>query len=140
MRLFDWEARFHAYIGRVAREGFAFGHHDCALFAAGGVEALTGQDPAASWRGRYTTELGGLRHLRRAGFRDHVAHAESLFPALPVTGAMPGDLAVIANPDGRNAGGLDALGIVQGEVIYVLHPDGIGLYPVSPAVRILGVR
>lgn len=133
MRLFDWEARLSTYIGAVAREGFAYGRHDCALFAAGGVLALTGADPAASWRGRYSTELGGLRHLRRAGFADHIAHAESLFPAIAATGILPGDLAIVDE-------GLGALGIVQGEMIYVLRENGLGLVASGAARSFLGVR
>lgn len=133
MRLYDWEVRLQRYICTVAREAFAYGKHDCALFAAGGVEALTGEDPAADWRGRYSTELGGLRHLRKAGFTSHIDQARALFPDIPLGGAMPGDLAIL--PDGGGA-----LGIVQGEVIYVLRPEGIGLVPLEAATAILGVR
>ncbi len=139
MRLVNWEARLSAYIASVARTGFAYGRHDCALFAAGGVDALTGTDPAAAWRGRYTTEIGGLRHLRRAGFRDHIAHAESLFSVMPANSALPGDLGIVENPDGPDRL-RTALGIVQGELLYVLRPEGLALLPVNFAVRILGVR
>ena len=40
MRLYDWESRLTAYITAVARDGFVYGRHDCALFAAGGVQAV----------------------------------------------------------------------------------------------------
>ena len=96
-------------------------------------------DPAAAWRGRYTTEIGGLRHLRRAGFRDHIAHAESLFSVIPANSALPGDLGIVENPDGPDRL-RTALGIVQGERLYVLRPEGLALLPVNFAVRILGVR
>ncbi len=135
MRLVNWESRLMAYIAGVARTGFAFGQHDCALFAAGGVEAVTGDDPAHAWRGRYVSQAGGIRRLRRSGHDDHIAAARALFPKLHPSGAMLGDLAVVPSGDG-----LGAIGIVQGEMIYVLRPDGLGLLPASAGTIFLGVR
>lgn len=134
MRLYDWEARLAQYVARVAREGFLLGRHDCALFAAGGVEAVTGTDPAASWRGAYDTLAGGVRLIRAAGFDDHIAAAEALHPAVPAAMAMPGDLAVLTSEDRTGA-----LGIVQRALIYVLRLDGLGLVEIGRAHRILGV-
>lgn len=135
MRLVNWESRLMAYIAGVARAGFAFGQHDCALFAAGGVEALTGEDPARVWRGQYVSQAGGIRHLRKAGHADHIAAARALFPEIHPSGIMLGDLAAVPADDG-----LGALGIVQGEMIYVLRIDGLGLLPVSAGTIFLGVR
>ena len=134
MRLHDWEHRLTQYVSRVAREGFAYGRHDCALFAAGGVEAVTGTDPAAAWRGRYTTLAEGLRLIRAAGFDDHVAAALHGFPAIPAARVMVADLAVVPAEEGL------ALGIVQGALIYVLRPGGLGLVPLGTASTLLGVR
>ena len=51
-RLPDWEARFVAYLG-AARTAVEEGRENyCALFAAGSVEAVTGDNPAAAFRGR----------------------------------------------------------------------------------------
>ena len=47
---------------------------------------------------------------------------------------LPGDLAVVEGDGGR------ALGIVQGTMIYVLRPEGLGLLPIERAVELLGVR
>lgn len=135
MRLYEWEARLSAYVVRVAREGFAPGRHDCALFAAGAVEALTGVDPAAEWRGRYDSVPAGLQLIRAAGHADHIAAAAALLPAIPAAQVLPGDLAVV---DGD--GGEEALGVVQGALIYVLRPKVLALLPLSAARRLLGVR
>ena len=48
---------------------------------------------------------------------------------------MLGDLAVVPAGDG-----LGALGIVQGEMIYVLRTDGLGLLPLSAGTIFLAVR
>lgn len=53
---------------RVARaRPFAWGRHDCALFAADWVLNETGHDPAAAWRGRYRSEAGAARAIEAAG-------------------------------------------------------------------------
>ena len=135
MRLFNWESRLSSYITRVASEGFALGTHDCALFAAGGVEAVTGTDPAADWRGKYNTMASGLRLVRTAGYEDHVVAAAALHPQIAAGDAMPGDLAVVPTEEHRLA-----LGIVQGSLVYVLSRDRIGLVPSGAAVKFLGVR
>ena len=126
-----WQTRLAAYLHEVGREGFAYGAHDCALFAAGAVQAMTGIDLAADWRGRYTSLRGGLRVLRAAGYADHVALAAAHFPT--VDRPRPGDLAVMQTLEGP------ALGIVQGALVYLRGPDRIGLLPVSDASHFFGV-
>ena len=134
MRLYNWESRLSAYVTTVAREGFEYGRHDCALFAAGAVEAVTGTDPGPAFRGRYSTLKGGLKAVRKAGFSDHVAVMRASCPAIPRASVMAADLAIIG--DGAEA----ALGVVQGAMIYVLRDTGLGLVPLDAATEYLGVR
>jgi hypothetical protein len=120
-RTHGWQGRLVEYLVRARRTPFKEGQHDCALFAAGAVAAMTGTDIAQGWRGRYRTTAGGMRVLRREGFSDHVALVAHHFAEVPVVQARPGDIAVVNSPDGA------ALGVVQGEFIYVLRPTGFGL-------------
>lgn len=126
-----WQGRLAAFLASVARTPFSPGTHDCALFAAGAVEALTGVDLAADWRGRYHTLRGGVRVLRRAGYADHIALARSHFPA--TTTPRPGDLAVVSTPDGP------ALGVVQGLMIYAPAAIGWALVPLDAATEFFEV-
>jgi hypothetical protein len=128
-RLPDWKPRLTAWLVQAARRPFAEGEHDCALFFAGAVEAMTGTDPAAAWRGRYPSTAAGLRLLRRAGFADHLALAAACLPEVPAAYARTGDGAVVETQDGP------ALGLVQGEMIFVLGPTGLRLVPRSLASR-----
>lgn len=132
-RLDDWHARLAAYVYEAGRTPFAYGAHDCALFAAGAVEAMTGTDLAAGWRGIYRTLAGGLKAVKRAGHADHVALAAHHFAEITVAEAMPGDLAVVAGPEGP------ALGVVQGAQVYVATPTGLGLVPLLQAARVFRV-
>ncbi|MDP2738703.1 MAG: hypothetical protein Q8O82_08385 [Pseudorhodobacter sp.] len=134
MRLPDWQPRLLAFIASSVARPFVYGQHDCALFAAGAVQAMCGVDLAAAWRGHYATRLGGIRALRRAGFRDHIDVAARQFAEVAAAAARVGDLAVVAGDDGP------ALGLVQGPMIYVLRPGGgLGLVPLASATRIFRV-
>jgi hypothetical protein len=67
MRLPDWEARLHDYLESVADAPFEYGRNDCALFVAGAVNAMTGHDFGAPFRGRYKSAAGAVRALRLYG-------------------------------------------------------------------------
>lgn len=128
-RLPDWYERLKGYLADAAAKPFVEGKHDCALFLAGGVEAMTGTDYAARYRGRYTTTRGGLRVLRKDGFADHIAFAANHLAEKPTAFLNVGDGAVVET----DAGG--SLGIVQGENIYVLTPERMMLFPLMVATR-----
>lgn len=127
----DWKLHLMQYLAECARRPFEVGQHDCALFWAGAVEAMTGVDPADKWRGKYTTIAGGLKLLKKAGFSDHVAVAASMFVEIPVAFAAPGDLAVLPAADDPSS--LAMAGIVQGEGIYHLAPTGLAVAPLISA-------
>ena len=73
VRLSDWEPRLYAWFDTCATTPHDYGRHDCGLFVAGGVAAMTGFDFAAPFRGRYSTALGATRALRRHGGGDMAA-------------------------------------------------------------------
>lgn len=62
----DWKLRLMRWLDEQRRAGFAYGLNDCAMFASGAIEAMTGEDPAASWRGTY-----GSRDEAEAVLADH---------------------------------------------------------------------
>lgn len=126
-RLPDWQARLTAYLAQVREAPFAWGRHDCALFVAGAVEAMTGEDLARGVRS-YRSKAAGLAALQARGHADHEALAAALLEEVPPLLARPGDVVVT---DGE---GGPALGIVQGEQVYLVGLEGLGLAPRS-AVR-----
>ena len=69
-----------------------------------------------------------MKRLRRKGHADHVALATSLFPEIAAAFARPGDLAAVGTQEGP------ALGIVQGEHIYLAGEAGLRLVPLTDAV------
>jgi hypothetical protein len=91
-RLTDWETRLGDYLARHRGAVFAWGRLDCVLFAAGAVEALTGEDPAAAVRKRYRTKIGAARKLRQQGFRTIAALMDSRFEPVQPAFAQRGDI------------------------------------------------
>lgn len=64
----------NAYLRAAARQPFAWGTRDCALFVADWVQIATGAaDPAAAWRGRYASEAEALRLTGCLGFTGLIA-------------------------------------------------------------------
>lgn len=61
----DWPARLRAYLEAAARAPLVWGEHDCVLFSLGAAHAMTGVDAAENIRGKYSTELGAARLMRR---------------------------------------------------------------------------
>lgn len=130
MRVPDWRAKLQVFIAASLDRPFAFGTHDCALFAADAMREMTGLDLGEKYRGRYKTLAEGVRLMRKDGFDDHVDYFRAHLPSVPVAFAMPGDLAAFDGDEGK------ALGVVQGAMVYVLRPDGVvGLMPVTDAVE-----
>ena len=114
----DWFVRLSGFLAVAERCAFVPGQFDCALFAAGAVEAMTGVDLAAHWRGRYRSLRGGLRVLRSEGYRDHIDLVRAHFPPIAPSMAGVGDLGVIETDSGP------ALGLVLGPLVAVLKVGG----------------
>ena len=119
------------YAAEAGARPFRPGRHDCALFAAGWVKLATGRDLARGWRSRYRSLKRGETLLQEAGFADHVALAADHLPEIMPAFAQVGDLAVLED---------NAFGIVAGEMIYCLKPEGLGLVPRGQMRRAFAVR
>lgn len=74
-RVHDWQLRFAALVQERMAAPFVWGQHDCCLWAADVVQAITGLDPAAALRGQYASERGALRLVRQLGGLPAIASA-----------------------------------------------------------------
>lgn len=118
----DWAESLTEYLVGVSRTEFRPGRMDCALFTAGAVQAITGQDFARGYRG-YKTLAAGRKKLSEEGFETHIDYAASLLEEIPPALAQPGDVAVVDTEEGP------ALGVFQGEYVYAMSHTGLGLIP-----------
>lgn len=114
-----WECRLRQEIEAAAERPFAWGSHDCAIWALDVVSALRGQpSPADAWRGKYKTARGAMSAMRRQGWASIEAGARALFgePLSTVRLAQRGDL--ILGPE-------DAVGICLGSQSRFVSPTGL---------------
>ncbi|MDP1686889.1 hypothetical protein [Hydrogenophaga sp.] len=118
MRLLTWPTRYAELCSERITAPFEWGVNDCCLWAADCVEALTGVDYAAAWRGTYSAaagaarlmdELGGVRAIATGALGDAVS------PLL----AGVGDLVLIEQ------GGREMLGVCNGAEALVVGPAGL---------------
>jgi len=112
-----------AYIDAKEREPFAWGTNDCLMVVAGAVQAVTGVDHAADFRGRYSSFAAGKRLVGKS----LLLFVAERFPMTHPSMAHDGDIAAIRQ--GRDW----AFGIFIGPHIYAQAENGMGILPRSAA-------
>ncbi|SEU03385.1 DUF6950 family protein [Paracoccus homiensis] len=131
-RLDNWRSRLSAELDRQRLTPFEWGGHDCALgFAGGIVEALTGEDMAAPYRGTYRSLRSAKAVLRDAGAADLGDFVATLLPEIDPAQARIGDLGIIETPDAFGQG----LCMVDASTLLVLTNNGHGHKPRSAMIR-----
>lgn len=131
-RMQDWAVRLDVYLRASRTRAFAWGEFDCALFAAGGVEAMTERDFARHFRGKYKTSKGSVVALKKYGAGNLRETAENFLglPLPSVLRAQRGDVI------GMNAEAGFALGLVDltGQSFAVVAPEnGLSFLPLRLA-------
>lgn len=91
-RLPDWEERLTDYLASAGERPFAWGAHDCALFAAGAAAAMTGDDRAADFRGAYDSRASSIEALRALGQGTLLRTFQDRFEEIEPKKARRGDL------------------------------------------------
>lgn len=126
----DWPARLAAHLAQVKALPFAWVGNDCCTFAAGAVLAITGVDAMAPLRGRYATQAGAARLIKRAGGLQPLVCRYLGQPLAAPSLAGRGDVVLfnMAAPYGPHA-----LGICVGSHIAAPGPAAMVLLPVTAA-------
>lgn len=115
IRFENWHARLGAHVKAALQRPFSWGDHDCCAFACNGIEAMTGIDPMAELRGRYSTAIGAARALKSFAGGGLCEAAEAITGRLYMEETSPllahrGDC-VLADVD-TGSGRAPALGLV----------------------------
>lgn len=133
-RFQNWPIALNREITRAATLKFKYGTHDCALFAADCVRAMTGTDLMGDLRARYATReqaealleeyFGG--DLERAMLRLAEQYAiEEITPLF----AQRGDLVMRTMPEGP------ALGVLSGRLACFAAPRGLAMLTIYECRR-----
>ncbi len=94
-RFGDWEPRLAAFIASVRERPFTWAANDCCTFAAGCVEAMTGEDAMAEFRGNYADEMTGKAALKEIGAGTLVRTMNAKFARVPLSHAHRGDIVMV---------------------------------------------
>lgn len=140
-----WATRaYHNFLLSRAKTPFAWGQHDCALFAADGIQAITGVDIAADFRGKYSDEVGAMATIKAvcngstiADAAAYCAQKHGLTEWADKNGkpqplfARRGDLVVFTAPTGGLVAGLVHL---SGQIVAAGEKE-LYRFPISKVLR-----
>lgn len=115
----NWQTKLATYITQNQERPFEWGDFDCCLFAADCVQAMTGEDPAADFRGRYKTKLGAAKALKRIGAGDLESTLDKILGEPIKEHAQKGDICLVETEEGP------AAGVIYSRVIWVPGPAAL---------------
>ena len=131
-RVENWRVRYEDTIDAIRRVPGDWGSSDCLTgLVSPVVEALTGVDPFVRFRGRYKTARGALGIMRRSGFENLADLVASELPEIHPSQCVIGDIVAIPTDDDFAY----ALGVVNGDRVFVMLEKGLGTRDISEAVR-----
>lgn len=115
IRKTTWEEELSDYIASKRDQPFEYGVNDCCMFAAGAVEAMTGENPMEEFVGSYKTLTGSVKALKTIGEGTLEATIDGKFDEVEIGRAQRGDLAFF---DG-------SVGVVLGGFAYFVTDEGL---------------
>jgi len=144
VRVQHWAERaLHTFLLENANKPFKWGTNDCCLWVGDAIQAVTGVDIAADFRGKYTTKAQAFALIKTLTNGTTVADAAAYcaaqhgLPELPKPlFAQRGDLVIAQN---GSATGPDSLiaGIVHlnGRHVVTVGPKGLIRLPITTVTR-----
>jgi len=131
-RVQNWRVNYENLIDAIRRKPFAWGYVDCLTgLVDPAVQALTGEEPFSRFRARYKTARGALGIMRRSGFDNLANLVASELPEIHPSQCVVGDIVAIPTDDDFAY----ALGVVNGDRVFVISPEGLSTRDISEAVR-----
>ncbi len=140
-RVPDWRERLAHVVEVARRREFRLGAHDCCLFAADCIDAVTGIDPALDWRRTYRDQDSLLDLMAERGLTSVGAVVETTMIAwgcaeIPPTYAADGDVAVVPIVGlGDVLAGDVLVGVVSGPGVLVADRSGLARLKLRRACR-----
>lgn len=128
-RLVDWRSRLSAVIEARRRQPYDE-RKNCAVFVVDCIEAMTGEDIGAPYRGRFETIEEIVTLIRADGYADMPDFIGNFLEEIQPVQARAGDVMLFAAERTGWAGG-----IVNGERVTVVSYRGLGTISRDRAVR-----
>lgn len=130
-RLPNWPELLADEIVASNDKPFVRGEMDCALFVCDCVLAMTGEDVAKRFRGKYKTRRGAMQQIRRQGYADLYALLVGTFgePLQSVRLAQRGDVVFIDTVSDAVMGIVD----LDGRHFVATGTEGLQRHPIELA-------
>lgn len=125
MRNRDWTTQLAAVIKAATERPFSWGEFDCCLFAADCAVAVCGVDPAQAYRGRYKTEAGAKRLLKK-NHGSLEAAWDACFQRVSPAFVQRGDVAMYDGANGRG------IAVFWAGEFWSVAEDGVGRIACDP--------
>lgn len=143
----DWGQRLSEFLRECVQEKVVldWDMFSCASWACDGVEAFTGVDLFAEYRGKAKSMAQTYALIHKSGFDSLEAIVASKLPTIPVAFARRGDLLLgparsVSGPQGESLASEDlALCIADRTVYWGLSEEGVGTMPIEFAVKAFAV-
>lgn len=127
-----WRKPFETVLDEIKADPFNWDGNDCVTGLIGKVVmTLTGEDVVAEHRGKYKDAKGAIAYLKRLGHDDLADMVATVLPEIPVSMAQIGD--IVAIPGDKQF--KYALGVVNGERVFVMTEAGVGTVDLLDAKR-----
>lgn len=133
-RLPNWERKLAEWQKAATGRPFSWGDSDCCLAVCDALLAITGIDPAQSFRGNYKTKRGAYGALKRFAGGGLVETVEKItgdlgWPEIPVLMARRGDVGLVDTDQG------EALAICVGPKWAVQGASGLAFMSIKSGLR-----
>lgn len=125
----DWQLHFEKCVSENYNKKFEWGTHDCCLWAANLVLAITGTDIAEKFRGTYSTAKDAQHILKEfGGVAELCTKYTGKEPVSPLLAAV-GDL-VLTDYMGQHT-----MAVCNGETLLATGVDGLVSLPMLAALK-----
>lgn len=129
-RMHDWMLRFDEIVRARHRTPFQWGLHDCCMWPADCVLAITGDDPAHGFRGSYSDEAGARALVEAHGGVAGLASAV-LGDEVPPAAARVGDIGLHETATGEGP----SLCVCGGDFWFAAGARGLVMLPLEAIER-----
>jgi hypothetical protein len=126
----QWDQRLVDCVSELRAIPHDWGKHDCLLWVAAAVKAVTGKDHARGHRGKYKNRVSAYRYLKSLGYDSPEAMIDSALTEKPVGFAQRGDLVMASD-------GIPA--VCMGAVAFSVGEEGLVSVPREQWAKAWGV-
>jgi hypothetical protein len=122
MKKENWPSILFEEIEKARTAPFSWSQHNCAIWCADVVLAMTGTDYAAPFRARVKTEKSARRFLKTKSLKALVSEQ---LQEIPVKMAQRGDVVLMIQNE------IEILGICLGEHAAFINKQGLAFFPID---------